>query len=287
MSITSVKLELAEAIELYEQLKANLNDRSDLHSTSEADWQSRIRTLGLDAAKLIQTSRMLDDDQLLKVIKIKEKKLARHSQWAKRHKKRVKEKRKQIQKRNENWIRETEWKVTMAPSVTTTTVDKTAQKEKNTEKSKDTSKQNRLNELSRIVTKLRQLRDLRRKRLEAKGHFFAEDGNQFYEQVQKLNATNEIKLEQIVHEPSSTNLAKAEKLVVHSEDKWRKIAIDKTAYSYWCQSDQSLDALLKNRRMWDQYILHDSPDNDLIHKVPPTFVDPAPPANWIWASYLG
>lgn len=52
MSITSVKLELAEAIELYEQLKANLNDRSDLHSTSEADWQSQIRTLGLDAVSM-------------------------------------------------------------------------------------------------------------------------------------------------------------------------------------------------------------------------------------------
>lgn len=52
MSITSVKLELAEAIELYKQLKANLNDRSDLHSISEGEWQSRIRTLGLDAVSM-------------------------------------------------------------------------------------------------------------------------------------------------------------------------------------------------------------------------------------------
>lgn len=230
---------------------------------------------------------MLDDEQLLEVIKNKEKKLARHSLWAKRHRKRVKERRKQIQKRNENWIRETEWKVTMAPSVTTSAVDKAVQKEKGTEKNKDKSKLNRLNELSRIVTKLKQLRDLRRKKLEAKGHFFAEDGNQFYEQVQKWNEANEMEQKQKVDEPCPTKLAKPEKLVVHSEDKWRNIPIDKKAYSYWCQSDQSLDALLRNRRMWDQYILHDNPDNDLIYKVPPTFVDPAPPANWIWASYLG
>ncbi|CAO3608135.1 unnamed protein product [Mucor hiemalis] len=223
-------------------------------------------------AKLIQTSRVLDDDHLLK--------LARHSQWAKRHKKRVKEKRKQLLKRNENWIKETQWKVTIAPLATT------AEKEvkDNIEENKIKSKCSRLNELSRILTKLKQLRDLRRKKLEAKGHFFAEDGNQFFNQVQRSHESNEIEQEQ---KDISVNLIKPEKLVLHSEDTWRNIPIDKKAYSYWCQSDQSLEALLLNRRLWDQYIIHDSRNNDLIHKVPPTFVDPAPPANWIWASYLG
>ncbi|KAL0573712.1 hypothetical protein ABG067_009188, partial [Albugo candida] len=40
----------------------------------------------------------------------------------------------------------------------------------------------KIKELSRIMSKLKQLRDLRRKKLELKGHFFADDGDRFFNQ---------------------------------------------------------------------------------------------------------
>ena len=75
-------------------------------------------------------------------------------------------------------------------------------------------------------------------------------------------------------------------LMIDKKDKWNTMAIDEKAYGYWTSSEQSLKELVRNRTRWDQYILYDSPDTSLIHKVPPTFVSPAPPANSIWASYL-
>lgn len=60
MSINSTKTDLAEAIELYDQLKLKLNDQGDLSSFSEEEWQSRIRSLGLDTVNELITRSIQD-----------------------------------------------------------------------------------------------------------------------------------------------------------------------------------------------------------------------------------
>lgn len=219
----------------------------------------------------MHTGRMLDDPNLIQVLKSKQKKIHRHGLWKKRHKKCVSLKLRQLFKRNEKWIKNTEWQVTMASSTITAkpvTIEK-----------KDKLK-SKIKELSRILSKLTQLRTLRRRKLESKGHFFADDGNQFFNKVRAWHEADaskeeyEVITEQKVHK----------KLWIDEADVWKDGQIDKSAYAYWCASDQSLDALLNNRRLWDQYIRDG--DHDILHKVPPTFVTPAPPANGIWASYL-
>lgn len=232
---------------------------------------------------------MLDDDRLISILKYKEKKLVRHKRWAKRHKRRMQQERKQLTKRNEKWVKETEWTVTLTPSSfsnnsAASNANKSIEDDVDKEANKLTTK---IKELSRIMSKLTQLRDLRRRKLESKGHFFAEDGNQFFNQVEEWHKSNQVKQQKDKNEEyESINIKPSKKLTINKEDTWKHMSIDKKAYSYWCASDQSLEVLLKNRRMWDQYILFDSIDNDIIHKVPPTFVIPAPPANSIWASYL-
>lgn len=217
----------------------------------------------------MHTGRILDDTRLIQVLKSKQKKITRHGHWKKRNKKRVGQKQKQLLRRNEKWIKNTEWQVTMSPITVPTIVEK-----------KDKLK-SKIKELSRILSKLTHLRTLRRKKLERKGHFFADDGNQFFNKVKEWHEANQSKDEyEVIKEQKPSK-----KLSIDKQDVWKQMHIDKPAYTYWCASDQSLDALLNNRRLWDQYILHDS-NNDIIHKVPPTFVTPAPPANGIWASYL-
>jgi hypothetical protein len=159
------------------------------------------------------------------------------------------------------------------------TIENDAVKESNKLKAK-------IKELSRTILKLKQLRDSRRRKLELKGHFFADDGNRFFNQVREWHDSNQVeeKNKYEIYEPLKIEPSK--KLTIHKEDVWKHMPIDKQAYSYWCASDQSLEALLKNRRMWDQYISFESKGDDIIHKVPPTFVSPAPPANSVWASYL-
>lgn len=238
---------------------------------------------------MIPTSRKLDDDHLISILKRKEKKLARHSNWKKRNKKSKQQQRKQQIKKNEKWIKDTEWQVTISPSKTleaTFKANKTEEEEDNEKEAKRLK--SKIKELSSILSKLIQLRNLRRKKLEAKGHFFADDGNQFFDRVKQWHDENqEQQGQQHGEEGNDYELIKlqrqSKKLIIHKQDVWQHIPIDKQAYQYWCESDQSLEALLKNRRMWDQYITE---EDDLIHKVPPVFVTPAPPANWIWASYL-
>lgn len=203
--------------------------------------------------------------------------------------------RKQLVKRNEKWIRDTEWQVTVSPSKALKTdcnkdmeTEKDIDKEARYEASKLKSK---VKELSRILSKLTHLRNLRRKKLEAKGHLFADDGNQFFNQVKEWHDLDQIQSQQHKDMENDYELMNVEqqpskKLTINKEDIWKHMPIDKHAYKYWCESDQSLEGLLKNRRLWDQYIHCDNDDNDMIHKVPPIFVSPAPPANWIWATYL-
>jgi hypothetical protein len=52
MSINQTKLQLAEAIDLYNHLKVELDDKSNLETYSEEEWQARIRNLGLEAVNI-------------------------------------------------------------------------------------------------------------------------------------------------------------------------------------------------------------------------------------------
>ncbi|CEP09223.1 hypothetical protein [Parasitella parasitica] len=291
MSIIEAKRQLSDAIAKYEHLKSELNSKSNLESYSEEEWHAHLKNLGLETAQLIHTSRVLDDDNLINLINRKQQKLKRHAVWKKKHKKRVQQRKRQQAKKNEKWIKDTEWKVTMSPSVNaavalTSTASLPSTDSKQAQEQADDK--NRIRFLTKKLALLTEIRALRRKKLEAKGHFFADDGNEFFNKVKEsLQVSDPTELDTLQQQNQQQQQQAAEKkLSIHPQDTWHDMAIDKTAYGYWCGADQSLDALLKTRRLWDQYILLDKQDNDTFHKVPPTFVAPAPPANAIWASYL-
>jgi hypothetical protein len=243
-------------------------------------------------AQLIQVSRTFDNENLLQLLKKKQAKLVRHSLWKKRHKRRVQQRKAQVSKRNEKWIRDIEWKVALAPSVVAARIAQQKEVAKNTlvEKRAGDQLKPKIRELSKQLSKLNKLRDLRRKKLQAKGHFFADDGNQFFNQIKAWHESNTASQEEEEKEDTSvveTEELPKKELTIHKDDVWQHTDIDQVAYKYWLEADQSIDALLKVRRLWDQYILlEEEQANDRLHKVPPTFVTPEPPANGIWASYL-
>lgn len=49
MSINQTKTQLTEAIDLYNHLKVELDNKNNLEVYSEEEWQTRIRNLGLEA----------------------------------------------------------------------------------------------------------------------------------------------------------------------------------------------------------------------------------------------
>lgn len=264
MSITRTKARLGEAISLYEQLSQEIKDTNNAAIMTDEQWASYIRTLGHDAARLIQTSRSMDNDHLMRVLLNKQRKLERHKAWKKRSRKRVKHEQRLVEKRNKQWIKEIEWKVT------------TAKVQKDTKDQKERETRTKIKELSRLLTKLTELRNLRRKKLESQGHFFADDGNEFFNKVKEW------------HEQQEKGEPERKELIIDEQDHWKHMELDKTAYEYWCQANQSTSALLRIRKEWDQYIWknHERDDSDPVGKIPPTFVKPSPPANWVWATYL-
>ncbi|KAI8145037.1 hypothetical protein BJV82DRAFT_577297 [Fennellomyces sp. T-0311] len=138
----------------------------------------------------------------------------------------------------------------------------------------------KIHDLSKLVEKLIQLRNIRRKKLEAKGHFFPEEGNEFFEKIKAWNAEHE-EGEQILERDRSKDTP----LFVHPDDHWEQEPLDTTAYGHWSQGFQEIDSLRRVRNQWDYY-LDDGPNESIEAKVPPTWVPPAPPSNWIWATCL-
>lgn len=122
------------------------------------------------------------------------------------------------------------------------------------------------------------------------GHFFPEEGNEFFEKVRAWNERQDA--EQVVQDDNEQ--AESEKMLyVHPEDKWQHMPLDETAYRFWCQGIQSTQNLLRIRKLWDYHLVQDDEDaaapytlSSRLEKVPPTWVTPSPPANWIWATYL-
>ncbi|ORZ01732.1 hypothetical protein BCR43DRAFT_503225 [Syncephalastrum racemosum] len=149
-------------------------------------------------------------------------------------------------------------------------------KERRQQKSKAAPVKDDAEHLARLVDALTRLRHLRRKRLEAKGHFFPEEGNTFFNQVKASVAQADQQGEQQEVGTDET----APPAYVHPEDRWQSMDLDKVAYAHWAQGYQDAESLKRIRTQWDCFLSQDGT------RIPPTWVPPAPPANAAWAAYI-
>lgn len=156
-------------------------------------------------------------------------------------------------------------------------------KKKKTSKRKSTS---RVRELERTLDLLLQLRDLRRKRLEAQGHFFPETGDDFYAKIQEQEKRQPRNDESPYQEEEEQE---EKQLYIHPDDHWHNTGLDHKAYAYWCQGEQDVDTLRRIRNQWDGYLVEEEEEEEEESagtKIPPVWVEPGPPSNWIWATAL-
>ncbi|KAI8647275.1 hypothetical protein BD408DRAFT_428013 [Parasitella parasitica] len=195
MSIIEAKKQLSDAIAKFEHLKTELDNKSNLGFYSEQEWHKHLKDLGLEAAQLIQTTRNFDDN-LIDLLNRKQQKLKRHSIWKKKHKKRIQQRKRHQAKKHEKWIKDIEWKVTMSSSVNATTVAAASVNNfsslytdnKQAQQQADDKKQIKI--LTKKLALLTNIRNLRRKKLEAKGHFFADEGDKFFNKVKQWHEDN-------------------------------------------------------------------------------------------------
>ncbi|KAL9546255.1 hypothetical protein PS6_007756 [Mucor atramentarius] len=227
MSLNEAKKQLADAIAKYEHLKLELANKDNLETFSEQEWHAHLSNLGLQTAQLIQTSRVYDDDNLLNLLKRKQTKLKRHSIWKKKHKKRVQQRKRQQLKKNDKWIKDMEWKVTISPSVNAAAAAATKATASSDQHQQQANDKKLIKTLSKKLALLTEIRALRRKKLESQGHFFADDGNAFFNKVKAWHQHNEGIEKPLQNEQQPQEEKKP--LVIHPQDTWHHMAIDKTA----------------------------------------------------------
>lgn len=238
----------------------------------------------------MQLNRKIDELRSLERRQKKQRKLERHKEWKKRHKKRLQKEKRQLEKRNAQWIKDTQWEVTMAPSVNALLLKQKkelAATKKSKKKNSTTASVDESKEKPRLSL---ELKDLKRTKPGPEETCSADDGNQFFNRIREMETANENKEKEDQEQEEDSDSSELEpnqdEMCVHEKDVWNSLELDKDAYRYWCGADQSLSKLLSTRRLWDKYIRTEPDENDTFRKVPPTFVIPPPPANGVWASYL-
>ncbi|KAI8374684.1 uncharacterized protein BYT42DRAFT_577271 [Radiomyces spectabilis] len=294
VSITYVKEQLVKAMDLSDTLCSSLTNTNQeqpsetASNTSEATIPADVQASLLALEDIV---RQLDHSEYLDRIAVKLKRLNKHKAWRKRHIKTLQRKRDERQRRLKKLQKELDcWRI---ENMNENEIRKKQQQDKQQQEEREKQKRNsthaRIKELSRLLQRLTQLRDLRRKRLESKGRFFADQGNAFFNKVKAWHDAEAQKTEE--EKPWVDDDHSTSPLTIDPLDHWTDAPLDESAYRYWRQAFQHPDSLRRVRKHWDQYLIHDDHQDpnsisSLEQKIPPTWVTPSPPANWIWASCL-
>ncbi|CAG8794998.1 4786_t:CDS:2, partial [Racocetra fulgida] len=154
-------------------------------------------------------------------------------------------------------------------------------------------------ELSKLLEKVKKLRDLRRERLKREGHyiklnrkfikkvlilqnfslighFFPEEDDEFFNKIASLNDVmkiEEARLDQERNAAAEHKRNEAMDVGMKEREKERD-----PVYEYWHQAEFDIDTLISIRRQWDAFLV--APGTIGSSCVPPSFIDPSPPANY-------
>ncbi|SAM03352.1 hypothetical protein [Absidia glauca] len=235
---------------------------------------SELQTSPVVDASVIQHAMNSADRNLLNVTDEylqralnKQLKLDKHKAWRKRHRERKKNEKHDDRARP----------IDVSPPQSSEIVDQKSIEKAVHERPVDKQQQRRIQQLTTVAEKLIHLRDLRRKKLETKGHFFPESGDDFYNKVKAAALTKDNDKDDNEDTP----------IQPHADDKWPDDQpLDTNAYNFWLQGWTSVDRLVRIRQEWDQYVI--SPQgqpSSMASRIPPTMVAPPPPSSQIWASY--
>jgi len=170
---------------------------------------------------------------------------------------------------------------------------------------------NKHKELKKLLEKVKQLRDLRRERLKREGHFFPEEDDEFFNRIASLNDAMKEEEARLDQERDAAAEHKRNETI---DAGMKKREYERNSvYEYWHQAEIDLDSLISIRYTyiythiftyitythtytllthnhitfrykWDAYIVPSGTNGASC--IPPTFVRPSPPANYIWASCL-
>ncbi|KAI8098538.1 uncharacterized protein BX664DRAFT_381242 [Halteromyces radiatus] len=283
VSLSRLKLQIAQAVLEQDRLQHELNTLDESNQNQCEAIQHALTTLNnnLDG---------ITNDYLQRARR-KQLKINKHKAWRKRRKERLKSQQSENKSQEPvlNMTRDTMEEKKKEIEQSSKTKEIGQQPPKLTRPKNVSDQQQRVQQLTIVVDKLLRLRDLRRKKLETKGHFFPETGDTFYNTI-KAAAEEEEEKEKEEQDWIEHNMNEQQTIKPHPEDTWKDQPLDMDAYNYWLQGWQDVEKLRYIRQQWDQYVVSEVDDGSLGSnnglKIPPSMVSPSPPSNAIWASYL-
>ncbi|CAI2175179.1 10401_t:CDS:2 [Funneliformis geosporum] len=246
-NITNTREQLLQSHKLLQDLRSKLNNLKEIReSANENEWKVNIESLE-NVKKTLESNFSSIDQQFIEKVKFKLSKTRRHKKLQSVRDERQR-RRETLHKTIDEW--RTEW---IAKELA----------------------------LKR-VKKVKKLRDLRRERLKREGHFFPEEDDEFFNRISTLNDAMKVEEARLNQERDAAAEHKRNE-AMDAGMKERERERD-PVYEYWHQAEFDLDNLVSIRRQWDAYI--DETGSVGSSCIPPTFVNPSPPANYIWASCL-
>ncbi|KAL0085772.1 hypothetical protein F4703DRAFT_1559198 [Phycomyces blakesleeanus] len=280
LRVVEGKQAIAQCVQQSEEIK-NILSNDTLLDVPEDAWQSAMQTFEASMVSFEYNVEQLGKPDVIKLLKAKLSKLARKRAWKKRHLARMRMKKHEQYKNRKRLLKAVDaWRITMSQQGQVyKKLQEQEKKREREEKKKREENKTKIKEMSRLLERLTLLRDLRRQQLENKGHFFPEEGNDFFNKVKAWHVATEEK-DGTEQEETTTNTS----LYIHPDDHWNVLGLDNMSYTYWSQGFQNTEALRRVRKLWDHYISEEETAREA--KIPPYWVEPSPPANWVWASCL-
>ncbi|CAG8561519.1 7559_t:CDS:2 [Paraglomus brasilianum] len=244
------------------------------------DGHSRLPSPSNESKTLISE---LSDPLFINRLKKKLSKIRRHKKWRTCHVKRLQSVRDERQRRRETLHKLIdEWRTEWIAKELASKREQARRNEAIKRVEAADQKKLRHRELTQLLEKVGKLRDIRRERLKREGHFFPEEDNEFFSRVASLSNAMKIEQERLDKEHLQAVQNKREEGI---EEGMKKQERERDlCYEYWHQAEMEIDCLVAVRRQWDAYLV--PPSAPGASRIPPTFVMPAPPANYIWASCL-
>ncbi|XP_033148429.1 U11/U12 small nuclear ribonucleoprotein 59 kDa protein isoform X1 [Brassica rapa] len=306
-------MEGVECLRRYvESVKVDLEEQEKLSVEAANSLMSTLRAQLEPFRFVVDESSPWEEKSAAARLSCRMKKSKRNKLWKKKKRRCVAEMRAKEPERFEQADREAdEWREKeMAKDMANRKVDEM----KAIEKVKAKRERRRLEpelELALIVEEMQELRSLRIEKLKKQGHFLPEEDDKFFESVraaveqeenQAPSVTNTEAEENAIASVEDTNLTTDNKIINKDMDKEindvAAASCEKSieapldsgcenvsnlpveCYHYYYGSNLDMGRLIEIRRDWDAYL---SPGGS---RIPGHWVQPSPPANEIWASWL-
>ncbi|GBB85043.1 hypothetical protein RclHR1_11610003 [Rhizophagus clarus] len=280
-NITNTREQILQTHYLLQDMKSKLDKLKEIREiANEDEWKVNIESLENFKKNLESNLSYTTDQKYIEKIKLKLSKVRRHQKWRKKHIKKLQSVRDERQRRRETLHKTIdEWRTEWIAKELALKREQARKEEAEKRVQEAEAKKSEHKELTKLLEKVKKLRDLRRERLKREGHFFPEEDDEFFNKIASLNDVMKVEEARLDQERNAAAEHKRNE-AMNAGMKERERERD-PVYEYWHQAEFDLDNLVLIRRQWDAYINETGSSC-----IPLTFVDPSPPANYIWASCL-